>query len=92
MSLSVPEAPCGGAVFVFSWSRTRPLLLQRRCTNDTLVSALQRHPGYSDEQEINARGRLQLLDTLRVPGGVSITGQAVTKQPKALFLALWGLQ
>lgn len=47
----------------------------------TLISALQRYPGYSDEQEINARGRLQLLDTLRVPGGVSIRGKGVTKQP-----------
>lgn len=47
-----------GAVGSWVWGHTR----------DRLVSTLQGHPGHPGEQEVDARGRLQLLDALGVPG------------------------
>ena len=49
-------------------------------TRGRLVSSLQGHPGHPGEQEVDARGRLQLLDALGVPGRVSITVASLTQQ------------
>lgn len=59
----------GGPRCVFLAEEAR---LPRGDKHDRLTSAPQDYPRHPDEQEVHARGRLQLLDALGVPRAVSI--------------------